>query len=596
MAFFDTTWYVNYGDGSTTGYYAVPVWPGALAAVTAGTWCRQLATPTVGNERCFVCVDAGTTGAAEPVWVVTRGADSAANIDGTVKWMECTGMAGPCGDLTNAPVWVASRVLTLGEVYYDSVSGSLQACTTAGTSKTGAAPTFSATAGVTTTDNTVTWTSLGPTSNYTTAFKYPHNRLKNALTATWGAAGNSFAVSSIHAETQAAANQIIPLGTPASPQFVYCISNSTTLASPTLATSATITTTGNNALSIATLAATVAVYIYGLGFVCGSGATQPLLGIGVGGTSDRLTAIFESCSFVQGATGAVAMQIAGGAINNFIFNNCSWVFGNTGSSITIANNNAGGNLPIEFHNNTFAGTGSVPTTLFSGGFQAGQALFLVRNSDLSKITGTLISNNSYGNNQFQNCKLGVGVVVASNVPTLWGGKISLSNCDSSATNYRYFMYTYAGTVQQETTIVRTSSLASDGTTPISWHFTTTATSNFSFPLISEEISIWNDLTGSLRTATFYLISNTTLTNQDFWVEVEYPSSASNPLGATVNSRMALLGTPAALSSDTSTWGGSTNKYTIALTFTPQAKGPIKARFYYAKASTTTYVDHYIYIT
>ena len=51
-------------------------------------------------------------------------------------------------------------------------------------------PSFSDTAGTTTADNTVTWTSLGVVGNFT-AFGAPHARLNAAFTATWGESGTS---------------------------------------------------------------------------------------------------------------------------------------------------------------------------------------------------------------------------------------------------------------------------------------------------------------------------------------------------------------------------------------------------------------------
>src|SRR5580704_18735763 len=95
-------WYINYGDGSSTGYFAVTQWATG-ATKTVGQFVRQLATPAVNSERCFVCVVAGTTNATtEPTWVITRGAKTT---DNTITWMECTGLAGTCGSLTNTAGW-----------------------------------------------------------------------------------------------------------------------------------------------------------------------------------------------------------------------------------------------------------------------------------------------------------------------------------------------------------------------------------------------------------------------------------------------------------------------------------------------------------
>lgn len=585
MAFFDLVWYINYGNGSTTGYYSVPVWPGAVQSVTAGTWCRQSATPTVGNERCFVCVVAGTTGAAEPVWVVTRGANSAANIDGTVKWMECTGMSGPCGDLTNAPTWVASRVITLGEVYYDSVSGSLQAATTGGTSKTGAAPSFSATAGVTTTDNTVTWTSLGPTSNYTTAFKYPHARTANSFAANWGAAGNRFALSDTSTETQAAVITLTPPGTLAAPCSIYCISSTTTLASPTLSSGGSITTTAANNLN--SNAASNPAYWNGVTFSCGT--TGGTLALGAVAT------IYENCTFILGSSASGAISFAGGE-----YINCNFSFSSVGQGFTQGG--GGVNGASLFVGTNFA-VNLLPTTLFSIA-----SYCTIRDCDLSAFgsgktlaSAGLSNGDTPGQVHFENCKLGASVTVGGTIGTSPLCFVASYNCDSANTNYVTSIKKYVGSILNETTIVRTGSSATDGTTPVSWNFTTTANSSLLQPLAADdlgntELAIWNDVTGSLVTVTIYLISNTTLNNNDFWADVEALTTSGFPLGTITSSKMAVLGTPAALTSDTSTWGGSTNKYKIVLTCTPQNKGPIKVRLYAAKASQTTYVDPYIYLS
>ena len=80
-------WYVNFGNGSTTGYYAVLQWAVSTAYVV-GNIRRQLATPAVGSERCFRCTTAGTSGGTEPSWNFNKGGTTA---DNTVVWTEVTG-------------------------------------------------------------------------------------------------------------------------------------------------------------------------------------------------------------------------------------------------------------------------------------------------------------------------------------------------------------------------------------------------------------------------------------------------------------------------------------------------------------------------
>lgn len=585
MPLVDTTWYCNYGNGSSTGYYAVTAWATG-ATIAAGAVRRQLAAPAVGSERVFVAIVAGTTHATtEPTWTVTRGAKTT---DNTVTWQEATGQPGLCGDTTNCTVWltVKNTAVVLGQVIYDSGTASLQICSTAGTAGNGGTPGFSATAGTTTADNTVTWTSLGLASGFA-AWANPHARAQAVAASTWAAAGNTIFVSNNHAETQSAA-MAIPVGasTMAAPFKIYCV-NDSTAPSSTLATTATITTTGTSNLQINPFH-----YTYGITFTCGTGSSATTLFHGI----NNCYGLYENCTFAlasTSATSAISQNSGNSTASYNEYINCTYKFAAVGQAIQLA-------WTSIFRNGcAFAPSGSVPTTLFNftgSASRGGEAI--IRDCDLSAITGTLVNVGSGQamTVQFHNCKLGAAVALTTGTSgTMGGARVQLHNCDSANTNYRTALADYPGTVQQETTIVRTGSLATDGTTPISWNVVTTANSTFHTPLVSEDISIWNDSTSSV-TVTLYLISNTTLKNNDFWADVEYLGTASFPQGVVSTSRMTPLATAATLTSDSSTWGGSTNKYKIVFTFTPASKGPIKVRFYAAKVSATTYVDPYIYLS
>ena len=98
MSYYDSTWYCNFGNGTSTGYYAVTAWATG-ATIAAGALRRQLTAPAVGNERVFVAIVAGTTHATtEPTWALTRGAKTT---DNTVTWQEVTGASAVNGDLSN---------------------------------------------------------------------------------------------------------------------------------------------------------------------------------------------------------------------------------------------------------------------------------------------------------------------------------------------------------------------------------------------------------------------------------------------------------------------------------------------------------------
>ena len=132
----------------------------------AGALCTNTAnTPALGNERVFVCIIAGTSNGSVPTFTNTKGAIAGPNSDGS-SWQECTGQPGVNGDITNSPVWPTSSTVTLGQIIYDSTSGSLQICSVSSGNTLGSKPTFSATAGVITNDSSNRWTSLGLASSF----------------------------------------------------------------------------------------------------------------------------------------------------------------------------------------------------------------------------------------------------------------------------------------------------------------------------------------------------------------------------------------------------------------------------------------------
>lgn len=103
------TWYCG-----STKWTAVAQWA-AATSYSIGDIRRQLATPTVGNERVWRCTTAGTSGGSEPAWTLTKG--STTN-DNTVVWTEITGsstyntnpsnMVAPHARIETAASWMAA--------------------------------------------------------------------------------------------------------------------------------------------------------------------------------------------------------------------------------------------------------------------------------------------------------------------------------------------------------------------------------------------------------------------------------------------------------------------------------------------------------
>lgn len=592
MALVDNAWYVNYGDGSAgagkKSYFDVTAWA-ALTAKVCGNMVRATA-PAVGSERVFICIAStagtGATGAAEPTWTNTRGAITADTA--TINWQEATGIAALSGDLsTNTPTWttVKNTAVTLGQVIQNVAGTLILICTVAGTAGNGAEPTWAAftNAGATTADNTVTWVTLGASF---AAWSAPHARVGNAMTSTWGQAGNKFFIANNHAETQATSLTLPNIGVSGNPAFFYCVnragsvppvsadlrSDQTTVTTPACAQ---VTLTAGNLQLFSN--ATPSTYWYGVVFTTGTGAGHVTINNG-------FLNIFENCSFRKLTTGAdaAAINLGGGVI----LNNTTLQFGSTGDNMRF--NGFWKNTPTAIIGSAF------PTTLIIN--TSGYTLFGV---DLSALGSgsTIMQSNGVGN--LINCKLGASVTTGQTpgytVP--YGVAPRVICCDSGATSYRTEQYLFEGTQTIETTIIRTGG-ATDGTTPISWKIVSTASSKWVDPYISLPITIWNDSTSAITTLTIYgtTTGGGVSNNDDIWVEVEYLGSASTPQGSFITTTKAdnlAASTTTNNSSDASTWGGggAGNGFKMVVpSFTPGMKGPLNITIKVAKASSTYYID------
>lgn len=585
MALVDNAWYVDFGDGSTTGYYAITK-RAASTAVVAGAIRRQFTAPAVGSERVFICIVAGTTSAStDATWVLTRGAKTT---DGTVTWQECTGQAALNGDKTNTPTWatVKNTAVTLGQVIQNVAGTLILICSTAGTAGNGAEPTWGGTAGNTTADNTATWTTLGASFSNWSA---PAARLLLSFTATWGQAGNKFFVASEHAETQGSAITLIPPGTIAKPVGIYCVGK--TNVPPTSAdetTGATVSTTGAFDITLC------------------NGASY---------------ALWRNMTFKAGSSASAGNIIFGTNVTGEVhtYENCVFTLNNTSASSRFSWNNSGGagagiklrliNPTFNFGNNAFQqfscssgrndtvewiGGSVTKIAAMTGGIFGGWAQEqIMRGVDLSTFgSGVTLFDATTGNGQrlvLEGCKLGSSVTIC-NTPTVIGAEIFVANSDSGAVNYRNEKYAYPGTETTETTIVRTGG-ASDGTQAEARKLVTNANASWRQPFEGIPLAIWNDLTGSSKTVTVYGIAAALPNSNDLAIDVYYMGSSGSPLYTLISSQLVSdLATPAALSSDGSTWGGSTTPFKMSVTLTPQMKGPIYIRPRAFKASTTFYID------
>lgn len=568
---------------SSNKYAAVAAWA-ALTAYTAGQLVRQNAAPALGSERVFVCIVAGTSLASEPSWTVTKGAKTAEAAGPT--WQEVTGQPPVNGDVTNTLAWTASaknQSVVLGQIIKNDGATAYQICTTAGTCGNGAEPSFSTTAGTTTNDGTVVWTSLGVVGNFA-AFAAPHQRILNADAATWQTViGSTVYVGSSHAETQAAALTLTGgTGTPSLPTKYICVAESA--APPTTATTgATISTTGANALTLSN-------QFYWVGFkfsAAGGGANTANLAF-----TAAAAQYFENCIYELASTGASSFITSSRSNSQGIlyFNNPSFLFGHASQALRFGSD-------VVINGGSIAATGTVPNAPFACATNTSQKT-IVRACDLSALTGNLVlvATQNGGVISFSGCKLNASVGFITGSASLENAgsiSVNLRNCDSGTKNYRFYQGSFLATMQEDTATYNNAG-ASDGTTNFSMKVVTTTKTDFNQPYITEEfpIEIWQENVGSPVTITVEIAGSGTLTNAEIWMEAGYLGSSSVPLATLVNNRATdIFATPTNVASSSASWAGSpavTQK--LQLTFTPQMKGLIKVRIFVAKPSTTVYID------
>lgn len=407
--------------------------------------------------------------------------------------------------------------------------------------------------------------------------------LAGAFTA--AVAGDTIYVSQVHAETQATAMTLTSPGTAASPVFVIC-ANDAAEPPTAVATTATITTTGNSSITYAGFA-----HVYGVTFNCGTGA---------GGASINFTSaapwcwVFDACALKMINSAAASRFTAGvsstASDDQYLhLHNTSVQFAGAAQGIIVR-------CPFEWTGGSLT-LGTLPTTLFLTPSAGNCGPAIITGVDLSQLNAgeslVDVASGNFGRYTFVNCKLGSSVAVTTGTnPGPGATQVQLINCDSADTNYRYHYHCYQGDITQETVIVRTGG-ATDGTTPLSFKAVSSANPRFFSALKSEWVYYWLNTTGAVTVAIETVTDNVTLTDAEAWIEVQYLGTAGVPWGLFANDRAAdILATPANQTTSSETWtttGLATPvKQVLSKAVTVEEKGLIRARLILAKASTTVY--------
>jgi len=247
------------------------------------------------------------------------------------------------------------------------------------------------------------------------------------------------------------------------------------------------------------------------------------------------------------------------------------------------------------------------TALFARGTTAGYHLVLdIRDVDFTGVglgataTALLDLDGAAGLDAIlTRCKLptdaGFTVTVGTVATTDPSVHYKLHHCSGANNTYDFYEETSFGTSQDEITIVRTSG-AVHGATAISYKLISKSTSQDNY--IAHPSPPIESYTASATEKTFTVEgvydSLTNLQNDEVWMTFEYPANGTDGLGAVATTKCAILGTPADLATSSVAWTTTgitnVNKFKFAVTVTPGKAGPITARIYVAKPSTTIYID------
>jgi hypothetical protein len=404
-----------------------------------------------------------------------------------------------------------------------------------------------------------------------------------------GAGGRSF-MSDNHAETTAAAITITSPGTAASKTAVICVDDAGNPEPPTaLATTGTVSTTGSGSNISFTAHAAFYGHTYNISNAASAANWQA-----VNTGSQHL--LYRSCAVKLVGTGAGSrIQIGStGTINDALM---EW------NAVDVQTNNAGQAInpgyPLKWYGGSLL-SGTQPTGGLFKLLAGTTSVVDVRGVDLSNLgSNALVAVGTAtmgGAIDFCDMKMGASFTLATGTnPGPGMPTIRVMNSVASDVHVGWQESSYMGTVDHETTIVRTGGATWGGAT-YSHKLVASANAAFYTALWSPWYLIPVDVTGSLTlTVEFIHDSVTALHDGDIALELHAPTASGIPQHTITYNRRPILPTT------TTNWGSSSvtwtttgltnpNKQKLTQTVTAAEVGTWKARVGLTQASKTVYID------
>lgn len=258
-----------------------------------------------------------------------------------------------------------------------------------------------------------------------------------------------------------------------------------------------------------------------------------------------------------------------------------------------------------------ATTGNVDALIQDGGGSGGFSAHFT-GVDLSDVDGTLVkglggaTTDDNFDIKIEGCQLNASVAFKDETFGQDGHRLLVTNSSSSsaAAEYQYYLATVWGTVedQDDSGIHRNESTAFDGGEKVSLKVTTSARCTPGHPFIFEVPSRFAALSNaSTDTLRLYFASTTSLTDQNFWVQVYAPDGTNKNAYNTYsgrNSDFFATGTAHTDDSGSSTWkdGASDlvgyNEYRVDVDTSADAAADSVPRVFIcvAEPSATIYID------
>ncbi len=248
-----------------------------------------------------------------------------------------------------------------------------------------------------------------------------------------------------------------------------------------------------------------------------------------------------------------------------------------------------------FHNLIVDCTTAKPDYLFE---LIGPGTTEILDSDFSALTTAtaLINGSNHQIVRFINCALPTSVPILANAER-HQPKVYVINSSSGNTNHDWELHTFEGNVILDTGVYATTDPALyESGTYYSLKMTTINNVSRFFPLYSEWVHKWYDA-GEHTLDVECLVGEddaAALTTDELYLEVDYISGASSPLGSRSTTAPDILTTGGNVTAGTTAWTGDSytteRTHKLSATVTSSKNGYIRYRVCLAKPSTIVYFN------